>query len=230
MQPFHRQCIRPNLATIVPDKMRRRPLDSRGYPVPWFVAWINGRPDFRIVDPQKFRLAIDKRRCWLCGGQLGKFATFVVGPMCIVNHTSAEPPSHMECAKFAVRGCPFLTIPASQYRDAKLPADTRANPGMLTHNPEVTALWTCDEWQAFRAADPDGNPGTLVEFGEPKSVSFWREGREATASEANAALYKGLPQLQAMAEREGPHQMRELARRVEAALFWFPEVTQCKAI
>jgi ferredoxin len=223
MQPFHRECIRPNLKTIVPDKMRRRPLDARGYPVPWFVAWIAGKPDFRAVDPNKFLLALDKRRCWVCGQALGKFATFVVGPMCIVNHVSAEPPSHLECAKFAARGCPFLTIPTAQYREANRPEDYRTNPGMLTHNPEVMALWTCDTWRPVTAVGPDGNIGTLIEFGEPKSVTFWREGREATPAEARAALYKGLPHLQAMAERDGGHAPRELAARVDAALFWFPE-------
>jgi len=26
------------------------PIDpDRGYPVPWFVAWVNGKPDFRVI-------------------------------------------------------------------------------------------------------------------------------------------------------------------------------------
>jgi ferredoxin len=224
MQPFHRECIRPNLKTIVPDKMRRRPLDARGYPVPWFVAWIAGKPDFRIVDPNKFRLAVDKRRCWLCGGPIGKFATFVLGPMCMVNRISAEPPSHMECAKFAVRGCPFLTIPTAQYRDAVLPADARANPGMLTHNPEVSALWTCSEWQTVAAVDADGSRGTLVEFGDAKTVSYWREGREATPREVRGAFNNGLTKLQNAAAAEGGTAPARLARLVDAALFYLPEV------
>jgi len=229
MQPFHRECIRPNLKSIVPDKMRRRPLDARGYPVPWFVAWIAGKPDFRIVDPNKFHLAIDKRRCWLCGQPVGKYATFVVGLMCIVNHTSAEPPSHLECAKFAARGCPFLTIPEAQYRASKLPDHVRSNPGMLSHNPEVCALWTTSEWQTFTAIGPDGERGTLVEFGEPKSVSYWREGREATPAEVRDAFYKRLPVLQAAAEQEGGTAPQVLAARVDAALFWFPEVSECRS-
>jgi ferredoxin len=217
---MHRQGLRANLTTIIPDKMRRRPLDARGYPVPWFVAWIDGKPDFRIMDPGKFALAIDKRRCWLCGQGLGKFATFVVGPMCIVNRTSAEPPSHIECAKFAVKGCPFLSIPTAQYRDAHLPADTRSNPGMQTHNPGVMALWTCDNWTAFRDFDESGNEGTLVQFGDPRSVQFWTQGRQATRDEYLAAFYRGLAILQKAAEQDGGDSMKKLAARVEDALFW----------
>ena len=218
---MQRECIRPNLKTIVPDRMRRRPLDARGYPVPWFVAWIAGKPDFRIVDPNKFRLALDKRRCWLCGAQLGKYATFVVGPMCTINRISAEPPSHMECAKFAVRGCPFLTIPTAQYREANRPENYRANPGMATHNPEVSALWTCDEWHAARVMGADGAPGVLVEFGEPKSVSYWREGREATAQEARIAFDAGARRL-AYEARDDEAAAVTLAGRISDAAFWLP--------
>ena len=39
----------------------------------------NGKPDFRVMDTRKYQLALDKRRCWLCGQPLGKYATFVAG-------------------------------------------------------------------------------------------------------------------------------------------------------
>ena len=67
MNTPHRQCLRPDLATIVPDYMRKRPLDSRGVPVPWFVTWVDSTPDLMTVDDRKFQLAMDKRRCWMCG-------------------------------------------------------------------------------------------------------------------------------------------------------------------
>jgi hypothetical protein len=38
--------LRPEL-TELPLRMRGLPLDERGYPVPWFVAWIDGKPEFR---------------------------------------------------------------------------------------------------------------------------------------------------------------------------------------
>lgn len=218
-----RQCLRPNLTTIIPDKMRKRPLDARGYPVPWFVQWIDGKPDFRIMDSRKYQLALDKRRCWLCGAAIGKYATFVAGLMCIVNRTSAEPPSHIECAKFAVRGCPFLTIPTAQYREAKLPTDTRCNPGALMDNPEVSALWTCSEWQPITVMGEDGRPGTLVLFGDPKHVSYWKQGRPATPAEVWETFWRRLTILQRAAEQDGGRAPLELAARVDAATFWLPD-------
>jgi ferredoxin len=212
---------RKHLVGLLPEKMARRPVDHRGYPVPWFVAWINGKPDFRIMDPAKWQLGMDKRRCWVCGGGLGKFGTFVAGLMCIVTHTSAEPPSHIECAKFAVKGCPFLTIPTAQYRDAKLPAEVRANEGAIFTNPEVSALWTTDQWRAEYGLGDDGQT-RLVKFGEPRTVSYWTQGRPATDAEVTATFWRRLPILQQQAEREGASAMRQLAGMVEDALFWLP--------
>jgi hypothetical protein len=34
----------------MPARFARLPADERGYPVPKFVEWIDGKPDFRCVD------------------------------------------------------------------------------------------------------------------------------------------------------------------------------------
>src|SRR5262245_39698608 len=83
-----------------PPRIKRLPLDARGYPVPWFVAYVDGVPDFRIVDTPKIGVAWNKQRCWICGGQLGRYLAFAIGPMCAVNRVSSEPPSHLECAMY----------------------------------------------------------------------------------------------------------------------------------
>src|SRR4051812_13821199 len=95
----------------MPPSIAALPRDHRGYPVPWFVAWSEGRPIFPAADPQKLVRAIRERRCWVCGDLLTRYLAFVVGPMCTVNRVSAEPPSHLKCAEFSTRACPFLTRP-----------------------------------------------------------------------------------------------------------------------
>ena len=216
--------LRQGLVSIIPDKMRKRPLDGRGYPVPWFVAWIDGKPDFRVMDPNKWQLGMDKRRCWLCGNGLARFGTFVAGLMCIVTHTSAEPPAHIECAKFAVKGCPFLSIPTAQYREAKRPANVHVNEGAIMDNPEVVALWTTDSWVPAYSMGPDG-VSRLVKFGEPRTVSYWTQGRPATGAEVVATFWRRLPILQRQAEQDGGSAPAQLAAMVEAALFWLPSET-----
>jgi hypothetical protein len=36
-----------------PSRMKVLKLDERGFPVPWFVHWEDGKPDFRIISPGK---------------------------------------------------------------------------------------------------------------------------------------------------------------------------------
>ena len=108
----------------------------RGYPVPWFVAWLDddgkpaecgaGTPDFRIILEGAAMTAHRFNLCWLCGQRLGSHNAFVVGPVCAVNRTSAEPPMHLDCATWSVQGCPFLTRPHMHRREAGLPEGRRS--------------------------------------------------------------------------------------------------------
>jgi hypothetical protein len=38
------------------------------------------------------------RRCWLCGGPLGRFMAFVIEPVGAVTRIAEDPPSHRRCA------------------------------------------------------------------------------------------------------------------------------------
>src|SRR5438132_506337 len=82
-------------------RISQLPIDDAGRPVPWFVAWVDGKPEFRVVGPGKREEAYAKRKCWVCGQQLGSYLVFVIGPMCALNRISSEPPSHKDCAIFA---------------------------------------------------------------------------------------------------------------------------------
>jgi LAGLIDADG-like domain len=97
------QQLHPGLEAV-PDRLKKLPV-YRGYPVPWFVDWIGDVPEFRAMDGDKWHLAINNKLCWVCGEQLGRFMTFVVGPMCGINRTTSEPPCHLECAQWSVRNC-----------------------------------------------------------------------------------------------------------------------------
>ena len=187
-----RVALRPELP-VLPPQMRSLPVDARGYPVPWFVQWIDGVPDHRIVDSRKFPLAIRGRRCWICGKPLGhQLSTFVVGPMCAVNRISSEPPSHEACATFAAKACPFLTRPHAKRRDANLPEDSTEPAGvMLKRNPGVTLLWTCRKYTVL----PQRGGGVLFDIGHPVRVHAFAEGRRATSLEIAESIESGLPLL-----------------------------------
>lgn len=211
----------------LPARMQRLPISDRGFPIPWFVSWFKepgkpgrrgvGTPDFRGVYPETVEEAYRRSVCWVCGQPLGRHLAFVIGPMCSINRISSEPASHLECALYAVRTCPFMTRPRAQRNDKDLPFDKRALPGFIERNPGVAAVWVT------RYCSPVPVPGgMLFEIGKPTSVSWWREGRFATRDEIIASIEAGLPELRRVSEAEGPDAVAALPPKIEAAMVLVP--------
>jgi len=191
--------IKESLETL-PSRMQKLPVDERGFPVPWFVDWIDGKPEFRAMSPEKWVRAIRFKLCWVCGDSLGRYMTFVAGPMCGINRTSSEPPSHLECAHWSARNCPFLSNPEAIRRvDETLGADMSNCPGFaLTRNPGVTMLWTCKDYSLF----DDGRGKKLLHMGEPTKVEWYACGRAATREEVTKSIESGLPSLVSLAQQQ----------------------------
>lgn len=173
----------------LPARIARLPRNARGYPVPFFVQWIDGKPDFRLLDGANFARCLRERLCQICGEALGAASTFVIGPMCAVNRTNGEPPSHRECAEFAVKACPFMLRPGMERREDDTTRSANTSGVFITRNPGVMALWTTKTWKVFY--DDKGFP--LVNLGEPRHVSWWREGRAATFAEVFESIASGRP-------------------------------------
>lgn len=208
----------PRTLPAPPPRIARLPRNTAGYPVPWFVAWIDGTPDFRVVGPGKLDDAVRFSQCWLCGDTLGSFAAFVIGPMCAVNRVSPEPPSHRDCATYAAQACPFLTTPGMRRRDSSLPDGATDPDGiMIARNPGVALVWVSRRWRMqprYR----------LFDVGDPVETLWYAQGREATRDEVLAAIDSGMPLLRAEAERDRRPDaaLAELNRQHERALQLVP--------
>lgn len=184
------------LPEVIPARIARLPRDQRGYPVPWFVSWIDGVPDFRVVDDRKTKRAVEEGLCFICGDKLGGYAAFTIGPMCAINRVSAEPPSHRDCAIFSALACPFLNNPAAPRRETKMPAgyvESGPADSMIRRNPGVTLVWVMRKYGIASGA----KEGWLFTIGEPTDVLFYREGRPATRAEVEESIRSGLPILEA---------------------------------
>jgi len=199
--------MRPELEPL-PRRMQRLPLDGRGYPVPFFVTWINGVPEFRATDPRRWSRAIAERLCWVCGDRRGKYQTFVLGPMCTITRTTSEPPCHHDCATWAARNCPFLVRPHMIRREDAFTASCTSAGEPLFRNPGVVALWTTTTLRLF----DDGRGRKLIEVGDPVHVEWFAEGRAATRGEILASIDSGYPSLVDMCDREANDDRRTEAR------------------
>lgn len=198
----------------MPARIKRLPLTDAGFPI-LFFADINpetGKSDLRIMDGRKLSRCIKERRCWLCGDLLGKHLSFVLGPMCCVTRTTAEPPSHLECARYAVRACPFLTRPHMHRNESRLPEGVTMAGYGIRRNPGATAIWNTRSFKVWR---PDSG-GILMTVGEPESVEWYAEGRRATYTEVAESIESGAPLLfeQALADRDPDSALRELHTQI----------------
>jgi len=208
-----------NLSTL-PKTMRKLPADERGYPVPWFVDWIDGKPEFRAMDTKKYVRAVREDLCWVCGVKLGYSKCFVAGPMCGINRTSSEPPSHPECARWSAENCPFLANPNMVRREDELVNNTKlrdkAAGFALARNPGVAMLWFTRSYEVFDA----GNKRPLIQMGSPVAVEWYCEGRKATREEVDESIAGGLPTLEAVARTEegGIAALRQSIKRFERYL------------
>jgi hypothetical protein len=197
-------------------KLRRQ----RGFPVPWFVSWLDGEADFRVADGRKFALAHKKRLCWICGQPLGRINASVIGPMCAVNRISSEPPSHLDCARYAARACPFLSHPRAQRNAKELPEQRRDPAGIpIDANPGVTLIWI--SLRPSKPFDP-GDGGVLFQLGKRHGVEWWCESRPATRAEVEGAFVRGLPALAKVAALEGEAALQDFTREVAAAMLLMP--------
>jgi hypothetical protein len=204
----------------VPQHMAGRPRDERGYIVPWFVAWHDDKPLFPVMDRTKWNRAVRASRCWICGSALGANKTFVVGPMCSINRISAEPPSHLSCAEYAARVCPFLVTPRMGRlpldKTGLTPDDVEPPPGlMVKSNPGLAALWTT---RSFRLRNTgDRRDDALLVMGTPTRVDWWSEGERAEPLTVRVGWEAGVQRLREVAAKDGPAAVADAERIIADA-------------
>jgi hypothetical protein len=206
----------------LPRTMAELPQDKHGRPVPWFVAFFDGVPDFRVVGPGKLYRALRGSLCWVCGKGFagGEDRAWLIGPMCAVNLVTPEPPSHLDCATWSARNCPFLATPNMVRRDRHMPEDAENPAGiMIRRNPGATVVWVTG-YRAWKT-EREGR-GFLFRLGPAKRTLWFAEGREATRAEVLASIDSGLPLLREMADKDGPEAVAELDRMYRAAMAYVP--------
>lgn len=129
----------------IPEHMKHLPLDERGYPIPYFVPIVDGKPNFKYQDPKKKPICRKYKKCHICGGHLlAKSFWFISGPIGLRNRVSSDEPMHEECARFSLNFCPHLL----NYK-AERKAIDESLPTQLMNKPTQVFLVKADEvWYA----------------------------------------------------------------------------------
>ena len=158
--------------TALPERMANLPRTDNGYPVPFFAAVVDGKPDLRILDTVKQWLCVKQRRCGICGELLGWWCAFINGPEGAKNRVCHDPAMHEECARYALLVCPYLARPTAK-RTADGIAGTIAPAGMVTERPSRMALIITHSYSAH----VDRAGCLIIRHGYPKRTEWWINGK-----------------------------------------------------
>jgi Phage Tail Collar Domain len=209
----------------IPKRLAHLPVDAKwGLPVPYFVEWLDGKPEFRIADGDAWLNCVQSEVCWICGQKLGNYRAFVIGPMCSINRVSADPPGHRECMEYATQVCPFMLNPKFERREANRPAeyDKTSMAGFpIERNPGVMLLWVTrrGDYQLIS----DGGHGYLFSLkAEPVHTAWYCEGRMATRAEIDQSIKGGFPILFEQAQAEGDLAIAQLLKQRMIAEKYLP--------
>ncbi len=104
--------------STIPKRLQHLKTDERGYPIPFFIAYIDGKADFRLADERKQLLCIKEDLCWICGKKLLKHVYFfITGPLGLKNKTVTDCGMHRECAEFSLQACPHMFYENAERRE-----------------------------------------------------------------------------------------------------------------
>ncbi|MGB4823471.1 MAG: hypothetical protein WBP82_01015 [Leuconostoc mesenteroides] len=170
----------------IPERIKKLPIQN-GFPVPWFVAKIEDKYDFRVVDSSKLMVAVKEGLCWICGEKLGYTFTFILGPMGFINRINSEPPSHKECAKFAIINCPFLNHTEKARRENNMP-EVIFTEGHDLYQPEVMVMYSTKSYKLYKSFT---NKTPYFSVGDAVQIEWFTEARPSTYNEIVDALELG---------------------------------------
>ena len=174
----------------LPRTMRGRPRWG-GFHVPYFVAWYRDKrhvderepgavPSFPTIDKDREALCRRRSYCWICGKKLGAFKAFVVGPLAALQRISSEPPSHRECAVYAVQVCPFM-VGGHDMREDPIHEGQDVIEEMSPKNEQLNVIWICRDY-TLTPLDPSRGM-FIYQMGDPVGVLVYHRGQPATLAQ-----------------------------------------------
>lgn len=175
----------------IPRRMAHLPRDPRGYPIP-AMALIDehGRAHFTINDEVKRQKLLKEDRCPICGSRIIGGRWFVGGPLSAFHQDGRylDPPTHDECAHYALRACPYLAAPTYSGRidDRTLRPENQTiimvDQTMIPERPEV--------FVAVLARTHKATAGLqyLMPTRPYMRVEFWRHGERLEDAEGWAII------------------------------------------
>lgn len=146
----------------------------QGLRIPASVVYDSaGKPDFRIMHPERYLRLLRERRCGICGTGLGVKLAFVGGPRSMESRYFTDLPMHRLCAEYALQVCPFLAVPSHQYNNVRPIGDATVNEHVSTDKPAMFGLGITDGYGAEFISS-----NHLLIYANPFEAVHWWAGGE----------------------------------------------------
>jgi hypothetical protein len=156
----------------IPRRLPSRPRDPRGFAISWFSLILpDGSARISVNDSAKRSRALAHRLCWTCGQPLGRFVSFVLGPVQTLSRITTELPSHRECILLCAARLPISGQSATRAFGRAVLELLCGYRSPLPDNPGLHALWVTRTYQP----EPTPRDARIIRIGEPESVT-WRRG------------------------------------------------------
>lgn len=136
----------------IPKFLDHLPVNEKGYPIPYFVAIVDGKPDFRLLDSVKQLACINGKKCGVCGKTIPNTQFyFVSGYFGYLNSISTDPGMHRECAEFSLVACPHMHFKKAERREEyDEGVDVSAPAGFVDTKPDKVYLIRATNYKAGR--------------------------------------------------------------------------------
>jgi hypothetical protein len=151
----------------IPPQLQHLRRDDRGYPIPYFVTWIDDKPDFRLLSLSRQRECVDKGLCDVCGKKLFKESYyFITGPVGLQNRIQSHTPMHKECAEFTLIACPHIFLEKAERRQTGdiYHKASEKNPVGIMEKPDALFLIRSKSYKTFREPGYDGFLTRFIPF------------------------------------------------------------------
>jgi hypothetical protein len=157
----------------VPERVKALPMDERGYPIPFFAAIIDGKPDLRVSSGKKALRCNDELLCWVCGEKLNNQSCFIGGPKSNASGMYSDGPMHRNCAEFSLQVCPYLALPNAKRREKDLPESAKMADGATLEKPDrfYMVIVKTKDWR-FHVTDQ------VFQIGARRATRVWEGGKE----------------------------------------------------
>lgn len=155
----------------IPPFLSHLKVNNNGYPIPFFVAYRDGKADFRLLDPKKQILCALHKKCAICGLKLFKGTYyFISGPQGYENKISTDPAMHRQCAEYSLTTCPHLHLQKSHRRANGIEDLAAQQSWHVDEKPPTILLVKCDKFELI--TNPVSPEHKLIKF-RPLSYEIW---------------------------------------------------------